>query len=69
MVVILGLLTVVSFFMGLEYYASAQTIMQEIMGGILLIIAAILFSGVAIVESVNRLRKSLQVPAKPPTVS
>ena len=55
--VFLFLLSVLSFLVGCLVFFSAQSAIHEIEGGVLLLIAATLFSGAAVVESLKPLKK------------
>lgn len=60
MKIILFILAALSFMSGLITSLGAQTVFQQITGGISFIISAILFSGAGIVDAVNQLERKLE---------
>jgi len=57
---ILFILAAVSFVSGIAASADASTVFQQIVGGISLVISAILFSGAGIVDAINQVEKKLE---------
>ncbi|PIR00870.1 MAG: hypothetical protein COV66_03310 [Nitrospinae bacterium CG11_big_fil_rev_8_21_14_0_20_45_15] len=60
MKILLFLLAILAFITGLEILYSAKSAIHEIEAFVLFIVSSVLFSGAAIVESVNKMTKELK---------
>lgn len=58
--IVLFVLAALSFISGIITSLDARTVFQQIIGGISLIISAILFSGAGIVDAINQLEKKIK---------
>jgi UDP-N-acetylglucosamine enolpyruvyl transferase len=57
--VILFVLSLIAFLVGMTCFAGAHTVIQELEGGIFLIISAVLLAGAGIVDAIKHLQKEI----------
>ena len=60
MCVIMFLLAILALIDGLVTYTSAETIMQQIAGIMVLVLSAVLFSGAAVVDALGSLKREIK---------